>query len=389
MYEVSFFNNKTLEPGLFVGNEVLRVEIKPFKFARKLFWFPTTLNTNKILNQSYFPELLLELKKGAYLIYDISSEPGNISWIDELLDPLILVLKENNISLKKLLVLSATPKILFGNCEYGYLFFNEIIYNTCYRFKKSKETPIKTHFKKHFLSLSRKDTLARRYLNYLLHTENLFDKGFVSHGRGGMSEEHKDLEMLPDLEIAKQDLIFLRRSINKIWDIKKYLKYGLKKHYLDTTDMSLKNVSLSKYYNYDIHFKLCESVPLELVNETYAHGSDALFLTEKAVKAMLSKSLFLLLGNPFLLSFVKQLGFKTFPHLFDESYDNETDFVKRTKAVLKNLQEFCKIPLSDCKKIYDDNAEILDYNYNHLINTKWDFSIKSRIEKYITKESLQ
>ena len=41
--------------------------------------------------------------------------------------------------------------------------------------------------------------------------------------------------------------------------------------------------------------------------------------------------------------------------------------------VIKNLKDFCKIPLSDCKKIYDDNAELLDYNYNHLLKTKWDF----------------
>ena len=98
--------------------------------------------------------------------------------------------------------------------------------------------------------------------------------------------------------------------------------------------------------------------------------------------------MFLTIANPFVLAFLKQLGFKTYSHIFDESYDTETDNVKRTNLVIKNLKHFCSIPIADCKKIYDDNLELLEYNYNHLLKTTWDFSIKNRVEKYITKVSL-
>ena len=384
MYKVNFFDNKTLQPGLFSGITVLRDEIKPFNFSQKIYWFPTSHNTSKILDQGYSSQLIADLKNGAFLIYDICLEPGNVSWLNDLLDPLITIFKKNKISLKKLIVLSATPKSLYGDCEYSYLFFNDQLYNVVHRFKKSNELPKKTLFKKHFLSLSRKDTLVRRYINFLLHTKNLFDKGLVSHVRGSTMEEHQLVPVSSDLEIAKGDLSFIQtHNLNT----KEYLKYGFKQHFLDTTDTGMENYHWLNMYNFDIHFKLSESVPLELVNETYAFGSDSLFFTEKIAKPILSKSIFLLIGNPFLLSFIKQLGFKTFPHLFDESYDKELDNVKRTSIVFKNLEDFCKIPLVDCKKIYDENMEILNYNYNHLLNTKWDFSIKSRIEKLITKES--
>jgi len=385
MFEVSFFDGRTLQPGLNPGMKILKNEIEPYRFSQKIYWFPTSLSTSKILHQSYFPQLLQDLKNGAYIIYDNSSEPGNVSWINEMVNPLIEVLKQNKISLKNLIVLSATPNDLYGDCDYSFLFSNDQFYQTLYRFKASSELPKEKKFEKHFLSLSRKDTLVRRYINFLLHTKKLFDKGFVSHIRGSTMEEFQPVPVSSDLELAKQDLTFIKaQKLN----VKEYLKYGFKRHFLDNNDLSMKNYAWLNMYNFNIHFNLSKGVPLELVNETYAFGLDSLFVSEKIFKPILSKSIFLLIGNPYILSFQRQLGFKTFPHLFDESYDEELDNVKRTNIVFKNLQEFCKIPLADCKKIYDDNVEILDYNYNHILNTKWDFSIKSRLEKYIMKESL-
>lgn len=382
---MSFFKNKTLQPGLNPGMTFLRDEIKPYKFSQKIYWFPTTLSTSNIIHQSYFPHLVQDLKNGAYIVYDVSAEPGNVSWLNEMVDPLIQVFKQNKIYLKKLIVLSATPKTLYGNCDYGYLFCNDQLYHVVHRFKTSSELPSKKNFEKHFLSLSRRDTLVRRYINFLLHNKKLFNKGFISHIRGSTMEEFQPVPVSSDLEIAKHDLTFIE---SQKLTVKDYLKYGFKRHFLDNNDTGMKNYNWLNMYNFDIHFNLSKGVPLELVNETYAFGLDSLFVSEKIFKPILSKSIFLLIGNPFILSFLKQLGFKTFPHLFDESYDEELDNVKRTNIVFKNLQEFCKIPLADCKKIYDENAEILDYNYNHILNTKWDFSIKSRIEKYIMKESL-
>lgn len=381
MYKVTFIHSKSFEIGLHGYHKVLREEIKPYLFSKKIYWFPSRYSTSNLFKQPYFPQLLQDLKNDAYFIFDITAEPGKTSWVDNLLNPLIDVLKQNNISLKRLIVLSATPKHLYGVCDYGYLFFNDQLYNFTYRYKGSKLIAPQKDFKKHFLSLSRKDTLDRRYLNFLLHTKSLFDKGIVSHGRGGNTLDPDR----SDLEIARSDLNFVEtHNIN----IKDYLKYGFKKHFLDTTNMSNYRWYHTVYmYNYDFHLNISKNVPLDLVNETNAFGIDSLYITEKIIKPIISRNLFLVIANPFVLAFMKQIGFKTFPHLFDESYDEEIDNVKRTNMVIKNLQDFCNIPLTDCKKIYDDNAELLDYNYNHLLKTKWDFSLGKKIEKYIMKES--
>ena len=383
MYEVTFIHSKNFDIGLHGYHKVLREEISPYTFSKKIYWFPSRYSTSNLIKKSYFSQLINDLKNGAYFIFDITSEPGQTSWVDPLLNPFIHILKQNNISLKKLLVLSATPKSLYGKCDYGYMFFNDQLYNFTYRYQKSNSIVPLKEFTKHFISLSRKDTLARRYINFLLHTEEVFDKGFVSHGRGGNTLDPDKT----DLEIANDDLSFIKASN---LNTKDYLRYGFKRHFLDTTNMSNYKLYHSVYmYNYDFHLNISKNVPLDLVNETNAFGPDSLYITEKIIKPIISRNLFLVIANPYVLSFMKQIGFKTFPHIFDESYDEELDNVKRTKIVFENLKRFCNLPLADCKKIYDDNAEILEYNYNHLIKTTWDFSIRNKIETYITKESLR
>ena len=385
MYNVTFIHSITNDIGLHPSHTVIRNKIKSHRFSKKIYWLPTLWGTINILDKPFLKNLINDLKSDAYFIYDISTEPVRPDVVNDNLTPLVNLFKQNKISLKKLIVLSPTPKSLYGSHEYGYIFFNSLIYNFVHKYKNSKtfNNIYDKQFKKHFLSLARKDTLERRYVNYLLHTENLFDKGLVSHARGSIRIQPN----LNDIETAKQDFNFIRRYN---LDAENYVKYGFKKHFLDTNDMNNhKHYDLIYVNNFETHQSLSNDVFCELVNETNAFGADSLFITEKIIKPIISRNLFLIIANPFVLSFIKKLGFKTFPHIFDESYDNEIDDVKRTKIVFENLKRYCAIPMSDCKKIYDDNRELLDYNYNHLLKTTWDFSIGNRVERYITKESLQ
>jgi len=385
MYEVTFIHSVTNDIGLHPSHTVIRDEIKSQQFSKKIYWLPTLWGTINFLNKPFLKNLINDLKNDAYFIYDISTEPVKPDVVNDNLAPLINLFKQNKISLKKLIVLSPTPQSLFGTYDYGYLFFNSLIYNFVHKYKTSKIFNLTSdkQFKKHFLSLSRKDTLERRYINYLLHTENLFDKGLVSHARAGIRIRPN----LSDVETAKQDFNFIRR--NNL-DKQNYIKYGFKRHFLDTNAMNNHELYDKLYVNnFETHQSLSNNVFCELVNETNAYGSDSLFITEKILKPIISRNLFIIIANPFVLSFLRKLGFKTFPHIFEESYDYEIDDVKRTKIVFENLKRYCAISMSDCKKIYDDNRELLDYNYNHLLKTTWDFTIKNRVERYITKESLQ
>ena len=61
-----------------------------------------------------------------------------------------------------------------------------------------------------------------------------------------------------------------RKTQNRVVQFfKDYLKYGFKKHSLDTENMSKLSVYQILYmYNFSIHFNHSKSIPLEIVNET-------------------------------------------------------------------------------------------------------------------------
>jgi hypothetical protein len=75
-----------------------------------------------------------------------------------------------------------------------------------------------------------------------------------------------------------------------------------------------------------------------IICETLGMGND-FFLSEKTVKAMFSKRVFVVFGPKHFLKHLHNLGFQTFNAILDESYDNESvDEVRYQKAMLQVLR---------------------------------------------------
>ena len=70
---------------------------------------------------------------------------------------------------------------------------------------------------------------------------------------------------------------------------------------------------------------------------------------------------------------LKELGFKTFDGIIDESYDEEPDQIKRYQMVYEQIMYLMNIPQ---EQILEQIKPIVDYNYNHMMTTDWynDFS---------------
>jgi hypothetical protein len=86
------------------------------------------------------------------------------------------------------------------------------------------------------------------------------------------------------------------------------------------------------------------------------------YVTEKTWRALLSKRPFMILGNKNTLKELHELGFKTFPMLFDEKYDTLNDD-KRLGHVLAQLNNFT-IEDFNTKVNSDEVQDILNHNYN-------------------------
>lgn len=118
-------------------------------------------------------------------------------------------------------------------------------------------------------------------------------------------------------------------------------------------------------------FDIYYNTYFDLVAETYYEHEyehikkfdwwEPVFFSEKIWRSIYNKRPFMLLGQKNSLTELHKLGFKTFPHIFDESYDSMEDD-KRIYHVLKQLTNFTLEKLQN--KIYTRETElILEHNY--------------------------
>jgi hypothetical protein len=76
--------------------------------------------------------------------------------------------------------------------------------------------------------------------------------------------------------------------------------------------------------------------------------NDSRFITEKLYKPIYNLHPFIVVGAPRMLQLLRDKGYRTFPELFDESYDVEECPIRRIYLVIDEIEKFTK--LSDANK---------------------------------------
>ena len=132
-------------------------------------------------------------------------------------------------------------------------------------------------------------------------------------------------------------------------------------------------VDYTTYYGH----KMCVSqiIPLDIYNKTaYSlvaetnYSNHYNFYTEKTVKPILGRRLFVMLSGQHQLHNLRQLGFQTFDGILDESYDTVEDNIKRFEAVLDQVRFLSTQPQEE---ILAKIKPICDHNFNVMINVDW------------------
>ena len=102
---------------------------------------------------------------------------------------------------------------------------------------------------------------------------------------------------------------------------------------------------------------------LYLVTETVATGRRH-HLTEKTFKPIALGMPFVIVGTKGSLEYLRSYGFKTFDHIWDESYDQADDNVRieRIASLLKSLDE---LPVEAKQDLFDAAQEVIEHNWNH------------------------
>jgi hypothetical protein len=128
------------------------------------------------------------------------------------------------------------------------------------------------------------------------------------------------------------------------------------------------------YYGCTTHtVRISQIIPISIYNQSaYSLVSetrtDYTFLTEKTVKPILARRLFITLGGQYHLAGLQSLGFKTFSGIIDESYDSIESASSRTQAALEQLKWLCE---QDQRDILNRCRDIVDHNFDLIFGRDW------------------
>lgn len=113
------------------------------------------------------------------------------------------------------------------------------------------------------------------------------------------------------------------------------------------------------HMNADIYLRSWVSV----VTETHAFDDPhSLFISEKPWKPIYALHPFMILGHRHTLATMREMGYRTFSGLLDESYD-DAPFIDRTSIILNNLRKLSVIRdkwgwMQECKEILEHNKRV-------------------------------
>jgi hypothetical protein len=98
-------------------------------------------------------------------------------------------------------------------------------------------------------------------------------------------------------------------------------------------------------------------------------GSGAAFLTEKTFKCLKHGHLFVIAGGPGSIATLRSLGYRTFDHAIDHSYDSIHNNTDRYCALRR---EIVRLNESDLHQLYNDCREDLLHNQQLFLASKQD-----------------
>ena len=118
-----------------------------------------------------------------------------------------------------------------------------------------------------------------------------------------------------------------------------------------------------------IHFKeeFYKYIGCDIVSETvlnYPHP----FMTEKTIRPIMCKRMFIILGAPHTLQLLHSKGFQTFDDFVDETYDTILNPEERFLAVVEETKKLCEKPTKKIIEYLKSIEERLNHNFYTLKN---------------------
>lgn len=155
----------------------------------------------------------------------------------------------------------------------------------------------------------------------------------------------------------------------------------------DVEDQIIGTMNYVRYHGHLCH--LSQIIPTAVFNDTaYSiiaetdYDNTLSFFSEKTVKPMIYKRLFIAFTGYKFLANLHSLGFQTFGNVIDESYDLIEDNEQRYAAAFEQVRWLCT---QDQQRVFEQIRPALEHNYNLMMNTDWTKFAVAQIQPKIDR----
>ena len=126
------------------------------------------------------------------------------------------------------------------------------------------------------------------------------------------------------------------------------------------------------------------SVVLETVfDDTRIH------LTEKILRPIACGHPFMLAAGPGALEYLRSYGFKTFAPWIDESYDQESNSVRRLEKIIDSMTQIQKLQGQELETFSQNIKQIAEFNKKHFFSDKFFNQVTSELKRNLIRARQQ
>jgi hypothetical protein len=198
-----------------------------------------------------------------------------------------------------------------------------------------------------FTGLCRIDKLWRKVFMSELWIDGLHKKGYFSYTQHLLGGEDNYF----DCALRNSYLSYKRPQIDQ------FIKAG--PFYVDELDSDTHNnyaANMTDLYE-DSYFNLVLETMIDIDN------SKGQFVTEKTFKPIFNNQFFVAVSSHNHMAHLRELGYRTFGRVIDESYDSIENNQERFEAVLALTKDLAAKPLTDLHSIYQQLQPEIQHNH--------------------------
>jgi hypothetical protein len=148
---------------------------------------------------------------------------------------------------------------------------------------------------------------------------------------------------------------------NEAWNFDDEFDSSLREQYRDAR-INGDNMSMGKQRS--IFCDFYKYFAIDIATET-VYNYPYPCITEKTIRPIVHKRMFVIVGPPGILSRIQDKGFKTFSPFINEKYDTIQDPHKRMKCIVDELTRISKFSIDEIREIMLQYKDTLKHNYDH------------------------